>query len=106
DVLLGPLNAENGLVGLVALIAPGDQRFTEEHEELMDALLEPFAVALENDRRLRELRTLRAAAEADNRSLLSRLGRDGLSENIVGAETGLRQVLHRIDLVAGSDVPV
>jgi len=32
------------------------------------SLLEPFSVALENDTRLRELRTLREAAEADKRS--------------------------------------
>jgi transcriptional regulator with GAF, ATPase, and Fis domain len=106
ELLLGPLASEQGPTGLLALLATGGADFTDEHTELMGVLLEPYAVALENDRRVRELRTLRAAAEADNRSLLSRLGRDGLSETIVGAETGLRQVMHRVDLVAGSDVPV
>ena len=37
----------------------------------MQALLEPFAVALENDQRLRELVSLREALEADKMSLLS-----------------------------------
>ena len=106
ELLLGPLNSETGPTGVLAILATGGATFTEEHIELMAALLEPYAVALENDRRVRELRTLRAAAEADNRSLLSRLGREGLSEAIVGAETGLRQVMDRVDLVAGSDVPV
>jgi transcriptional regulator with GAF, ATPase, and Fis domain len=106
ELLLGPLNAEHGTPGLLGTLAAAGARFTEEHSELLQGLLEPFTIALENDRRVRELRTLRAAAEAENRSLLSRLGREGLAETIVGAETGLRQVMHRVDLVAASDVPV
>lgn len=43
-----------------------------------------------NDRRLRELQRLQAAAEADRQMLLSRLGRSSLSETIVGADRGLR----------------
>jgi transcriptional regulator with GAF, ATPase, and Fis domain len=61
---------------------------------------------LENDRRLRELSTLREAAEADRRSLLSRLGRTDISDTIVGAETGLKPILERVELVARTDVPV
>ena len=52
----------------------------------MRLLLEPFSVWLENDRRLRELNVLREAAEADNRSLLSRLGRTDISDSIIGVE--------------------
>src|ERR1700758_4610715 len=61
---------------------------------------------MENDRRVRELNSLREALEADNRSLLSRLGRHDISESIVGAETGLRPVMEQIELVARSDAPV
>jgi transcriptional regulator with GAF, ATPase, and Fis domain len=63
-------------------------------------------VALENDRRLRELTSLREAVEAENRSLLSRLGRHDITDSIVGAETGLRSVMEQIELVAPSDAPV
>jgi transcriptional regulator with GAF, ATPase, and Fis domain len=73
---------------------------------MLEALLDPFSAALENDRRLHELAALREAAEADRRSLLSRLGRREMSEKIVGAESGLRQVMERATLVAQSDVPV
>ena len=44
--------------------------------------------------------------EADNRSLLSRLGRQDIVDSVVGADTGLRQVMERVDLVAQSDAPV
>ena len=43
-----------------------------------------YGVALENDRRHRELTQLREAAEADRRSLLTRLGREDIS-GAVGA---------------------
>jgi transcriptional regulator with GAF, ATPase, and Fis domain len=86
--------------------APAAQRLTAEHEHLCQALLEPCAVALDNDHRLRELRALRDAAEADKRFLLTRLGREDLTVAVVGAERGLRAVMDRVALVARSDVPV
>jgi transcriptional regulator with GAF, ATPase, and Fis domain len=86
--------------------APAAQRLTAEHEHLCQALLEPCAVALDNDHRLRELRALRDAAEADKRFLLTRLGREDLTVAVVGAERGLRAVMERVALVARSDVPV
>ncbi|NQT25710.1 sigma 54-interacting transcriptional regulator [candidate division KSB1 bacterium] len=73
---------------------------------LMQALLEPFAVAIENDARLRELTQLRKAAEADRRSLLNRLGREEIVDTVIGQESGLKAVIERIHLVCDSDVPV
>src|SRR5207245_3516174 len=97
---------DEGPAGLLILLAQPPHVFRGEDEELVHALLEPFAVALENDRRLRELTSLREAVEADNRSLLSRLGRHDIVDSIVGAETGLKPVMEQIDLVARSDAPV
>jgi transcriptional regulator with GAF, ATPase, and Fis domain len=106
EVLAGPLTTAEGPAGVLVLLARQRHSFQAEHKELIGALLEPFTVALENDRRLRELTALREALEADNRSLLSRLGRHDISDSIVGAETGLRPVMEQIELVARSDVPV
>ena len=82
---------------MVVLLARPGHAFRAEHEELLTALREPLAVALENDRRLREMTALREAMEADNRSLLSRLGRHDISDAIVGADTGLRPVMEQIE---------
>jgi transcriptional regulator with GAF, ATPase, and Fis domain len=49
---------------------------------------------------------LREKIEAENRSLLSKLGRNDLSDAIVGAESGLRSVMDRVGLVARADIPV
>ncbi len=106
EVLAGPLNTQDGPAGALVLIAQPPRSFDAEHEQLLKVLLEPFTVALENDRRLRELTALREKVEAENRSLLTKLGRNDLSEAIVGAESGLRPVMERVDIVARADIPV
>ena len=107
EVLAGPLLAADGPAGLLLATArPPQHRFRDEHAELLSALLDPFAVALENDRRLRELTSLREAVEAENRSLLTKLGRLDISDSIVGAEAGLREVMEQVSRVAPSDAPV
>ena len=104
DVLLGPLLDGEEPIGLLALV--GRRPFAADHVAAARALLEPFGAALATDRRLRETAALREAAEADRRSLLSRLGRSDLQETIVGAEAGFRPVMERALLAAPSDVPV
>ncbi|RIL03432.1 MAG: Fis family transcriptional regulator [Proteobacteria bacterium] len=106
DLLAGPLGGESGPTGVLLLVARRGARFEKGHAALAQALLDPFTAALENDRRLRSLVTREAAADADRRSLLSRLGRSDLQETIVGAEAGFRPVMERAHLVAPSDVPV
>ena len=107
EVLAGPLDAQQeGVVGVLLLTARPPRGFRDEHVGLLTALLDPFTVALENDRRLRELTTLREAVEAENRSLLTKLGRHDISDSIIGAETGLRPVLEQVEQVAPADAPV
>ncbi len=104
--LICPLRTGEGALGALVLTldAPGPPQ--ERHRELLTALLEPLAIAMENDLRLRELRALREAAESDKGALLRRLGRRDLSDTIVGADQGLRRVMARVEQVAPSDLPV
>lgn len=107
DVLVGPLPEPNGPGGVLALIAEENASFTSQHAEIAEHLLEPISTALANDRRLREIAAMRAAAEAEKSSLLSRLGRKRLGDDpVVGANSGLRAVMERVGLVAKSDAPV
>ena len=106
DVIAGPLTGEAGPCGVLLFVARRGVTFEKSHEALAQALLDPFATALGNDGRLRALSTREAAADADRRSLLSRLGRQDVGETIVGAEDGFRPVIERAQLVAPSDVPV
>ena len=106
DVLAGPLGDPGSPSGVLLLVARPQQTFTTRHQSLMQVLLEPFSVALENDYRIREMAALREAAEAEKQSLLTRLGRKKLVDTIVGAESGLHAVMQRVELVARSEVPV
>jgi hydrogenase-4 transcriptional activator len=105
-IMVGPLKYESKLFGLWVLVASPGKAFQETDLELAQLLLKPIAVALENDHRRSELNALREAAEADRRTLLSRLGRQDINEAVVGSETGLRLVMERVELVSNSDVPV
>ncbi|MGB2988108.1 MAG: sigma-54 dependent transcriptional regulator [Phycisphaerae bacterium] len=106
ETLVGPLCSDDGPSGLLLLVACPPRSFSGLHEEVAKVLVEPFSVALENDRALHAVKTHRDAAEADRHSLLTKLGRREISETIVGAESGLRIVMERVQLVAPSDVPV
>jgi transcriptional regulator with GAF, ATPase, and Fis domain len=106
EVLAGAVGATDGVPGVLVLVAPPGERFERAHEAIARALLEPFAAALENDRRLRASDAVREAAQADRAALLSRLGRKELTDPVIGAEAGLAPVIERVALVAGLDVPV
>jgi len=106
DVIAGLLFDEGAPIGVLVLVAPPAVRFSAEDEATARALLEPFAVALANDGRVHELARLREAVEAENRALLSRLGRQSIVESIVGEHAGLRLVMERVQQVANTDVPV
>jgi hydrogenase-4 transcriptional activator len=103
--IAGPLADETGSLGVLVFVT-ARAHFDAAHEALAQALLEPIGVALANDARLHELARLREALEADKRALLSRLDRQDVSDAIVGAGTGLRSVMDRVQQVAATDAPV
>jgi hydrogenase-4 transcriptional activator len=104
--MIGSLRGEDAPAGALVVRAKSGAAFDVRHERMLAALVEPFAAALDHDRRLHELAALREAAEADKRSALARLGRDELRDTIVGSDAGLRPVIERVQLVARLDVPV
>ena len=104
--MIGPLASRSAVLGAIVVVSRAENEFNAEHRGLFEQILEPCAAALENDQRLHKLESLREAAEADRESLLTRLGRQSLSEDVVGGQTGLKHVLERVELVATSDVPV
>jgi transcriptional regulator with GAF, ATPase, and Fis domain len=106
DFRAAPLRSRGDVCGALLVTALPGRRFTARHEEMLSMIQEPFAVALENDRRLHEMQSLRAAAEADRSSLLRRLGRQESGDPIVGEKGGLAPVMKRVDLVCGADAPV
>ncbi len=106
DVIAIPLQGSNGVLGVLLLIAHAPRRFAPDVERTAASLREPLSATLANDWRAREMQVQRAAAEADRQALLSRLGRRAISEEIVGAESGLHGAMDRVERVARLDVPV
>ncbi|ESQ16787.1 MAG: sigma 54-interacting transcriptional regulator [Thiohalocapsa sp. PB-PSB1] len=91
--------------GSIVLTTEGDQRFTKEHADLLSMLKEPFAIAMSNALRHRETLKLRDRLAYDNlhlqRDLMRRSG-----NLIIGADNGLREVMHRVRHVAPTESPV
>jgi hydrogenase-4 transcriptional activator len=106
EIRVAPLRSRAEATGALIVTAQPGQRLTARHEQMLQLLQEPFAVALENDRRIHEMAALREAAEADKRVLLRRLGKQDAAEHIVGETGGLAPVMKRVSLVSGADAPV
>jgi transcriptional regulator with GAF, ATPase, and Fis domain len=106
DWLAGPLIMDDHPMGVLLLLARPPRVFDAHHRPVAQSLLEPMAVAFANDFHFHELARLREAVEAENRALLSRLDRDAVADTIVGADSGLRHVMERIEQVAPTDAPV
>jgi len=93
------------IVGAVTFLAQSSGKFTQEHAELLSLLREPFAIALSNSLRYEELLKLKELLIEDNRFLRSEL-RQVASEEIIGAEFGLRGVMEMVRQVAPLTSPV
>lgn len=107
DVLVGPIGDAKETEAVLVVSASDGVAFNSRHAEIARLLLEPFTLALSNNHRLREMAAQKAAAEAEKHSLLDRLGRKGNGEDlVVGADSGLRAVVERAELVAKSNAPV
>jgi transcriptional regulator with GAF, ATPase, and Fis domain len=106
EALAGPLWGARNMEGVLILHLAADAVPDPVHEQLAAALLEPFGAALEIDHHLRDVAALRERAEADRRSLLAKLGRKDLTSPMVGADSGLRHVMDRVEMISGSDVAV
>ncbi|MFN9968835.1 MAG: hypothetical protein ACK58T_02950, partial [Phycisphaerae bacterium] len=83
-LIVAPLCGPHGTLGMFTMVPEKENQLTVKHQDLLMVIQEPLAVALENDRRLHELAVLREAAEADRRSLLARLGRQEMSDVVIG----------------------
>lgn len=104
--LAAPLTCGPRMVGLLLVRACEGESFSARHLRMVEAISEPLGALLVNDLRLKEMERLRAAAEADKRSALTRLGRQELAGVVVGHTGGLKGVMERVGLVSRSDVPV
>jgi transcriptional regulator with GAF, ATPase, and Fis domain len=100
-----PLVIENQIVGALALIAEGDDRFEAHHIRRYATLKEPFFVAMSNTLEHEEVVRLKELLADDYRYLQRELLRIA-GDEIVGADFGLREVMHKVRHVAPTESPV
>ncbi|AHG91213.1 sigma-54 factor interaction domain-containing protein [Gemmatirosa kalamazoonensis] len=106
ECLAAPLGDGDGPTGVFALASRARGRFDDAAAALAAAMAAPLGTALAGDLRLQEFARLREALEADRAALLQRLDRVAVVDSIVGADSGLRHVIARVDQVAPTDAPV
>jgi len=107
DVIAAPLVGKTSEFPVAVLLLLGPEgSMSRRHESEMPRLIEPFEAALASNRRFQELGQAREMFEADNRALLAKLDRQEIVSTIVGADAGFREVMSRVEQVAGTDAPV
>ncbi|MBW1983797.1 MAG: sigma-54-dependent Fis family transcriptional regulator [Deltaproteobacteria bacterium] len=89
----------------VILGTEGDEPFSQKHADLISLLSEPFAIAMSNTLKHREILKLKDLLADDNRYLHSELHRLS-GDDIVGSNFGLKNVMRMVQQVAPLDSPV
>jgi len=89
----------------IVVMAKGKGRFTEKHTALLRMLQSIFGIAVSNSLRHRELTRIRDRLAEDNQILKDKLDNYAAPE-IVGGDSGLRNVVQRIGQVSVTDAPV
>ncbi len=99
------LMVEGRRIGGVVVVANRPEAYTQEHADLLAVLNEPFAIALSNFLRYRELKELKDRLDDENRYLQQEL-RSLTETEVVGAEAGLKLVMEKVRWVAPLSTPV
>jgi formate hydrogenlyase transcriptional activator len=107
SLLVLPLRMQDKVVGGGGLLltTEGMEKFTQQHAKLVYLLREPFAIAMSNALKHREVTNLRDMLADDNHYLHGELRRMS-GDEIIGANFGLKDVMHKVQQVAATDSPV
>jgi len=105
SVILLVLRTKSDMLGYLVLISEGEEKFENEHLEWLRLLKDPLVIAMSNTLRHRELVKLNDLLADDNRYLHGELRRLS-GDEIVGANFGLKSVMHKVQQVASLDSPV
>jgi transcriptional regulator with GAF, ATPase, and Fis domain len=105
SVMIMLLHLEGKTIGEVAVKSWGLNRYTDEHGRLFVLLREPIAIALANALKHREVIHLNEIL-ADNSHYFQQELRAKKGDEVVGADFGLRGVMHQVHQVAMLDNPV
>jgi transcriptional regulator with GAF, ATPase, and Fis domain len=106
SILMIRLEMEEDRIGALSFIADGTDRFTQADADLAWLLHDPFAIAMANALKHRELSKLRTLLEDHNRFPRDQLWENLGATTIIGSDFGLRGVMEKVRRVAPMDSPV
>ena len=105
SVMVMVLRPGKKIVGYFVLTSEKNEKFRNEHLELVRLLREPLVIAMSNTLKHREVLKLNDLLADDNRYLHGELRRLS-GDEIIGANFGLRDVTRKVRQVAPLDSPV
>lgn len=105
NAIVVPLNPHKNTSGYFVLLYEPSKKPADEHLNAIASLKEPLNIAMSNALKHREVIKLNALLADENRFLHKELRRF-IGDEIVGADFGLKRVMHQIQQVAAHDSPV
>ncbi|MBI9074221.1 MAG: sigma 54-interacting transcriptional regulator [Desulfatibacillum sp.] len=96
---------DDQVLGKLTIIHGQDTLFTDEHLRLLEMLNTPFAIALSNHLKQREIRKLKDIV-ADNQMYYQEELNQLSGSFVIGSDSGLKPVMEMIRRVAHQDSPV
>jgi transcriptional regulator with GAF, ATPase, and Fis domain len=105
SLLVMVLESGDQPIGTVVMILTGDRKLNQKQIEYLSLLKEPFAIALSNHKRHREVIRLKELLADDNKYLHQQLRRIS-GDEIIGANYGLKDVMQKVSQVTNIDSPV
>jgi transcriptional regulator with GAF, ATPase, and Fis domain len=105
SVITMTLKLEGNSIGELGLLADGLNQYNNEHARLIRLLHDPFAIAMSNALKHKEIIRFKDMLADDNRYLHGQL-RELSGDEIVGSQFGLKTVMDMVNQVAPLDSPV
>ncbi|MBU3947115.1 MAG: sigma 54-interacting transcriptional regulator [Proteobacteria bacterium] len=103
--MIFPLLTDSARLGVLVMRAGGKDRYLDSHARWVAMLHDPFAVAMSNALRHEDVLKLKDMLADDNQYLTREL-RQLAGDKIVGADSGLKNVMDMVHQVAPRDNPV
>jgi transcriptional regulator with GAF, ATPase, and Fis domain len=97
--ILVPLEGKR--YGVLGLIAWGESRYNEQHLQIMERIYTPLAGIISQILAHFEVSSEKERLAIENKEFKKRLG-----YRIIGADTGLKEVMSQIEKIANLDIPV
>ena len=99
SALVLKLIVDKRLIGCVVLMAKGYGQYNRKHARLLDLLHDPFAIAMSNALKHREVNRLKDLLADDNRFLNQEISHM-VGDEIIGQNNGLKEVMAMVRQVA------